>query len=152
MAIAVLISLLLATATVLVHYEMLQFAATLPSRLSYPARPRILIVIAVVLAAHLAEAALYALAYYAMQTHLKLGALVGHLEGDFLDFAYFSMATYTTLGIGDVHPSGAMRIVARFESLNGFVLIGWSASFTYLTMERFWDEKRESSVSAAEKA
>ena len=152
MAIAVLISLLLATGTVLVHYEMLQFAATLPSRLSYPARPRILIVIAVVLAAHLAEAALYALAYYAMQTHLKLGALVGHLEGDFLDFAYFSMATYTTLGIGDVHPSGAMRIVAGFESLNGFVLIGWSASFTYLTMERFWDEKRESSVSAAEKA
>jgi hypothetical protein len=36
-----------------------------------------------------------------------------------------------------------MRIVAGIESLNGLVLIGWSASFTYLTMERFWDSMRD---------
>jgi len=30
----------------------------------------------------------------------------------------------------------------RTESLNGLVLIGWSASFTYLTMEEFWGPKR----------
>jgi hypothetical protein len=78
-----------------------------------------------------------------MQAHFQLGALVGHLEGDFLDFFYFSIATYTTLGIGDVHPSGAMRLVAGVEALNGLVLIGWSASFTYLTMERFWDTNRD---------
>jgi hypothetical protein len=152
MAIALLISLFLATATVLVHYELLQFAATLPNRLTYPTRSRILIVIAVVLAAHLGEAALYAIAYYLMQTYLQLGSLVGHLEGDFLDFLYFSMATYTTLGIGDVHPSGTMRIVAGFESLNGLVLIGWSASFTYLTMERFWDVKREGGAASRSSA
>jgi hypothetical protein len=152
MVTAILISLFLATATVLVHYELLQFAATLPNRLNYPTRSRILIVIAVVLAAHLAEAALYAIAYYSIQTQFRMGSLVGHLEGDFLDFLYFSLATYTTLGIGDVHPSGAMRIVAGFESLNGFVLIGWSASFTYLTMEKFWDEKREVGASTSEHA
>jgi len=28
-----------------------------------------------------------------------------------------------------------MRLIAGAESLNGLVLIGWSASFTYLTME-----------------
>ena len=144
MAIAVsfLISLLLVTATVLLHYELLQFAATLPSRLTYPTRSRILIVIAVVLAVHLIEASLYAIAYYVIQTYLQLGSLAGHLEGDALDFFYFSIATYTTLGIGDLHPSGAMRLVAGVESLNGLVLIGWSASFTYLTMEEFWGTKR----------
>jgi hypothetical protein len=31
-----------------------------------------------------------------------------------------------------------MRLIAGIESLNGLVLIGWSASFTYLTMEEFW--------------
>lgn len=28
--------------------------------------------------------------------------------------------------------------VAGTEALTGFVLIGWSASFTYLEMEKFW--------------
>jgi hypothetical protein len=84
-----------------------------------------------------------------MQAHLDLGKLAGHLEGDFLDFFYFSIATYTTLGIGDLHPAGAMRVVAGVEALNGLVLIGWSASFTYLTMERFWDIRREPGSSPA---
>jgi hypothetical protein len=137
-AISLTISLFLIIATVLLHYELLQFASTLPARLSIPTRPRILVVIAVVLAAHLIEASLYASAFYAMQAHFGLGALVGHLEGNILDYFYFSIATYTTLGIGDLHPSGAMRFIAGVEALNGLVLIGWSASFTYLTMEDLW--------------
>jgi hypothetical protein len=43
-----------------------------------------------------------------------------------------------------VHPSGTVRLIAGLEALNGLVLIGWSASFTYLTMEKVWDTKRES--------
>jgi hypothetical protein len=141
LALSLALSVFLVIATALLHYELLQFAAGLPDRLTFPTRPRILVVLAVVVAAHLIEASLYATAYYVMQTHLELGKLVGHLEGDVLDFFYFSIATYTTLGIGDVHPSGAMRLLAGVEALNGLVLIGWSASFTYLTMERFWDTK-----------
>ena len=33
------------------------------------------------------------------------------------------MATYTTLGMGELHPNGVMRLVAGVESLNGLVLI-----------------------------
>ncbi len=140
--VSILVSLLLAAATVIVHYELLQFAGTLPRRFTVPTRPGIVIVIGVVLAAHILEASLYALSYYALQTHSGMGGLAGHLEGDLLDFFYFSMATYTTLGIGDLHPSGVMRLIAGVESLNGLVLIGWSASFTYLTMEEYWGSKR----------
>ena len=139
---SIIVSLLLVSATVLMHYELLQFAGTLPRRLTTPTRSRIIVVIGVVLAAHVLEAGLYAIAYYVLQTHFGMGSVAGHLEGDALDFFYFSMATYTTLGIGDLHPSGAMRLVASVESLNGLVLIGWSASFTYLTMEEFWGMKR----------
>ena len=139
---SIIVSLLLVAATVIMHYELLQFAGTLPARLTFPTRSRIIIVIGVVLAAHILEASLYAAVYYALQTHFGMGGLAGHLEGDLLDFFYFSMATFTTLGIGDLHPSGVMRLVAGVESLNGLVLIGWSASFTYLTMEEFWGTKR----------
>jgi hypothetical protein len=38
-----------------------------------------------------------------------------------------------------VAPHGPLRIIASMEALTGFVLIGWSASFTYLSMEKFWD-------------
>ena len=136
--VSIVVSLLLVAATVITHYELLQFAGTLPRRLTVPTRPRMIIVIGVVLAAHIFEASLYAAAYYALQTHFGMGGLAGHLEGDLLDYFYFSMATYTTLGIGDLHPSGVMRLIAGIKSLNGLVLIGWSASFTYLTMEEFW--------------
>lgn len=145
-AVALAVSLLLVAITVLLHYEILQLAAGLSARLTGPRRSSVLIVISVVLAAHLIEGALYAGAYYLMQSQFQLGALAGHLEGDLLDFFYFSMATYTTLGIGDLHPSGAMRLVAAIESLNGLVLIGWSASFTYLTMQEFWSTKRTSNA------
>ena len=136
--VTIVVSLLLVVATVIMHYELLQFAGTLPRRLTVPTRPRIIIVIGVVLAAHILEAGLYAAAYYVLQTQFGMGGLGGHLEGDLLDYFYFSMATYTTLGIGDLHPSGVMRLIAGVESLNGLVLIGWSASFTYLTMEELW--------------
>jgi hypothetical protein len=141
--ICILVSVLLVGASVIMHYELLQFAGTLPRRLTFPTRARMIIVIGVVLAAHVLEASLYAVAYYVLQVHLKLGGLAGQLEGDALDCFYFSIATYTTLGMGDLHPSGAMRVVAGVESLNGLVLIGWSASFTYLTMEEFWGTKRD---------
>jgi hypothetical protein len=75
-------------------------------------------------------------------SHLGFGAMGGNLEGTALDYFYLSMTSYTTLGVGDLYPTGAMRIVSGVESLNGFVLVGWSASFTYLEMQRFWDRER----------
>ncbi len=36
-----------------------------------------------------------------------------------------------------------MRIVAGIEALTGLLLIAWSASFTYLTMERLWSPPQE---------
>jgi hypothetical protein len=29
-------------------------------------------------------------------------------------------------------------LLAGAEALNGLLLIGWSASYTYIAMERFW--------------
>jgi hypothetical protein len=54
---------------------------------------------------------------------------------------YFSAETYTTLGYGDVLPHGDLRLLAGMQALNGMLLIGWTASYTYLSMERLWDDR-----------
>jgi hypothetical protein len=74
------------------------------------------------------------------QNHLRLGVIAGDLQGGILDVLYFSITTYTTLGFGDLYPRGSLRLIAGIESLNGLVLIGWSASFTHLSMEKFWSD------------
>ncbi|GAA4010762.1 ion channel [Sphingomonas humi] len=101
------------------------------------------IVLTTVFAAHLVEVVLYALGLslldWAGEGELT-GAILGG-PGWFEDHFYFSIASYTTLGIGDILPRGNIRIVAGLEALNGLVLVAWSASFTYLIMERLWGRK-----------
>ncbi len=137
--IATIIALTLVVATVLIHYEMLRGISILIPRLSVPPRARMLFVIGGVFIAHLLEVFLYAFAYVIMHDNFDLGRIGGNFHGEVIDFFYFSMTSYTTLGVGDVYPQGPLRIVAAIEALNGFALIGWSASFTYLAMEKFWD-------------
>lgn len=52
----------------------------------------------------------------------------------------FSAETYSSLGYGDVIPGGALRLLAGVDVLNGLLLSGWSASCTYISMERFWSD------------
>ena len=58
------------------------------------------------------------------------------------DAVYFSATAYTTLGLGDLSPVGAIRMLAGMESVTGLLLITWSASFTYLEMSRLWTDDR----------
>jgi hypothetical protein len=132
------LAVLMISLTVLIHYETLNATSRLIPHLAIHQRSRILVVIAGIFVAHVLEIWLFAVGYYAMTEHLELGSLAGEIRGDWLDIFYFSAACYTTLGVGDIIPTGPIRIVAGLESLTGFVLIGWSASFTFLTMQKFW--------------
>lgn len=134
----------LVVGTVLIHYEVLRGTSRLVTTVPVAARSRMLLVLAGIFIAHLIEVCLYALAYSMMSDHLGLGSFEGAAAGTFADFFYFSITCYTTLGLGDIFPTGPMRVIAGIEALNGFVLIGWSTSFTYLAMERFWREAKAS--------
>ena len=104
-----------------------------------PRRPLLLVLFSL-FATHLFEVLLYGLALYALDVwgYGRLtGAVVGG-PGWLVDHFYFSIASYTTLGIGDIIAEGPIRIIAGIEALNGLVLVAWSASFTYLAMERLW--------------
>jgi hypothetical protein len=138
---AILITFMLVVATVIIHYEVLNSISKIVPRLHNRfIRARILLVITGIFIAHLLEIALYAGAYYLMHDRWGLGTIEGELDlgGNYLDYFYFSLTSYTTLGVGDLYPTGPIRLVVGAEALNGFVLIGWSASYTFIAMQRLW--------------
>jgi hypothetical protein len=138
MLIAALFTLVAVAGVVLIHYEALRLVSIAMPGMTIPPRSRLLVVIGVALVAHIVEIVLFAGVYFLLENGLGLGTLAGETEGGIWDHLYFSAATYSTLGVGDVTPTGPLRIVAGLESLAGLVLITWSASFTYLAMQEFW--------------
>lgn len=144
MLLALAVSIGLVLIVVLIHYEVLRFTSALLPRLTIRPRQRILVVIFAAFGAHLVEVWLYALAYYLLAGHLSMGSFSGTIEYRFLDYLYFSTETYTSLGYGDIVPLGGLRLMAGIETIVGLMMIGWSASFTYLAMEKFWGLHRSS--------
>jgi hypothetical protein len=138
MLLALIFSMLLVIATVLIHYETLRLASSWLPRLKIPPRQRIIVVIFATFCAHTVEIWLYAMAYFILADDFGIGAIGGTHSESFYDYLYFSTATYTSLGFGDVVPYGSLRIMAAIESLVGLLMIAWSASFTYVAMEKFW--------------
>jgi hypothetical protein len=94
--------------------------------------------------AHLAEMAIYGLAIYALINYIGLGSLRGFDRASLENCIYFSAETYTSLGFGDIVPVGPVRLLAGLEALNGLLLVGWSASYVTIAMERFWREEDQS--------
>jgi hypothetical protein len=135
-AIAVII---LVALTILVHYEVLRLATVLiPEERHVRPRGRVVLVVFACFAAHTIEVWLFALAYYLFVDVFGLGRFGGAHDGSFVDNIYFSVVSYTSLGFGEVYPVGNVRLISGVEALVGLMMIGWSASFTYLAMARLW--------------
>ena len=132
------ITLAAVAACVLTHYEGLSLASRTLARLpGAHRRSKVLYGITAVLFLHVAEIWIFGLAIWLL-LHWPTFGSIGPAAQHLLDVVYFSSITYTTVGYGDLAPSGPIRFLAGTEALAGFVLLTWSASFTYLEMERFW--------------
>ncbi|MDP2226771.1 MAG: potassium channel family protein [Moraxellaceae bacterium] len=112
-------------------------------RLHMHPRPQMLFVILGVFLLHLIEIMLFALCYQWMAAQPGLGSIAGQVDGSLPDYLYFSFATYSSLGLGDIYPLGPMRLLVGLEALIGLLMIGWSASYTYIAMERLWRRHAE---------
>lgn len=125
---------------VLLHYEGLN---TLNSRLIRPVarnlghRTVVLVVFALI-GLHVGEICLFGLAYWLLIVVAGIGGIDGAADAGLLECFYLSATTYSTVGFGDVAPTGPIRFLAATESLIGLMLITWSASFTFLEMSRRW--------------
>jgi hypothetical protein len=138
MEIAALTCLILLVATTVIHYEVLRLLTAGLHTLEIRPRRQLIFVIIGAFGAHFIEILLYGAAYYLLVNVFQIGNMGGPGPLSFTRCLYFSAETYTTLGFGDVLPHGDLRLLVGLEALNGMLLIGWTASFTFLSMQRFW--------------
>ncbi|HEX7810294.1 MAG TPA: ion channel [Burkholderiales bacterium] len=134
-----LLALLLVTACVLMHYETLRLLNDrVPKVTIASTRSKVLVALVGALISHLLQIAVFALAYWLLRDKFGMGGFGGSFEDSLSSFLYFSSETYTTLGFGDIYPTGSLRMICGIESLVGLLMVSWTASFTYLEMRRYW--------------
>jgi hypothetical protein len=134
----VLAGIVMAGACVLLHYGVLSACNRHLPRLAGPPRRHVLVLVLAILVAHIAEIWVFGVGYRVLANDARFGDLAGLQSATLMDHVYFSAMIYSTVGLGDVVPVGAVRFVAAMEALLGFVLITWSASYTFLEMQRSW--------------
>ncbi|MHA6297400.1 ion channel [Devosia sp. CAU 1758] len=137
---ATLIGFAAMAASVLLHYQSMLVGRTILQGSGLSRRTGVFVGMASVTVAQIIGVFIYAVIYYLMNLQPFFGSLEGELQGGFLDPLYFSLMSYTTLGVGDIYPMGALRIISGIEALNGFALIGWTASFAYTLMQQGWSD------------
>jgi len=131
----------LIAAAVVIHYEILRWLSVLIPRWPMPHRMKVVSGLLGALTAHVIEIWMFGVGYFLLVENGQFGSLGGAYQHGIMDCVYFSFVTYTSLGIGDIVPVGHLRFLAGLETLTGLVLISWTASFMYLEMQRFWDDK-----------
>lgn len=80
----------------------------------------------------------------AVANHQLLGAVFADAFGTppaFADTLYVTGIAFTTLGYASLDASGGFRILLLFQSLLGFMLLTWSATFLYSACQHTWQQE-----------
>ncbi|MDB6141371.1 MAG: hypothetical protein JWP80_415 [Pseudomonas sp.] len=144
-------NILIITTVVIIHYECLLRLNQMMPRLHIWNRFRIVFGVLGAMVAHAIEVWIFALGYYLMNKSGDLGKLAGNFDGTFMDSVYFSFTTFTTIGFGDISPSGPLKFLTGLEALTGLVLITWTASFLFIEMQKYWNVRPDAHSSREDK-
>jgi predicted benzoate:H+ symporter BenE len=125
------------TICVLFHYMCLHGLFQKIDKIRLQRHRKIVIVVLGIFVAHIVEICMFALCYYIL-SHIDHD--FGYLSGitNAIDYIYYSVVVYTSLGFGDIIPHGSLKILTGMETLIGSIMVAWSASFTFFEMQRLW--------------
>lgn len=132
MVLAVLIALVGVLAACLTHYYVLyglqRYYVKCDCCLSvWQAMLALLIIFAV----HIVESFYFTGIYWAAHQLLELGEFTKAFKPIFRDYVYHSLVTMTTLGLSEFNPEGHIKFITAMQSLLGFMMLTWSATFYY---------------------
>jgi hypothetical protein len=136
---AIIISIALVFLTTAIFYEVLNISLRLVARYSLRNRPLMYFLVITIFSAHSIAIWIYGTVYWIMVHTFGVEPLSGISHDDFFGYIYFSAATYSSLGMGDISPHGAIQFITGVQVLNGLVLIGWSVMVTYFSVQNLWD-------------
>ena len=135
------ITIVLAALTIAIHYEALAGLSRLAPRLNMRVRRRMILIVFAIALVHGVEVWVFAGGLYLASEILELGRLEGTFTGSARDYFYFSVASYTSLGYGDIRPTEFVRIIAGYEAIIGLLMMAWSAAFTLHVMRKYWGDQ-----------
>jgi len=98
-------------------------------------------VLTLVITAHLLEIAAYTIIYWIADVPLNIGYFSGE-QPNMFDLFYFAAGTYSSLGLDDIMPHGALRLIVAIGSINGILLLAWSGAFLFAFADRMRWERR----------
>lgn len=113
----------------------MNFVMTATKRAPFAQPSRLLFALYTLAIAHIVEAGLYALGF-SFGEIIGVGGFAQENVDTFMEVFYFSVVNYSSLGLGDIYPTGHLRFLAGVEALNGFLLISCSASTIFLVVTR----------------
>jgi len=143
---ALFTTIVLVFASVWMHYAVLHHWPKIERVIARRPRGRILRLVLSLVLLHTFEIFLLGLGFWYLSSIDGAGQLViaNNLDSAIsaLDHFYYAAAVYTTVGFGDIVPVGYVRLLTGIGALVGLILITWSASYTFLEMQRYWDRER----------
>lgn len=121
-------------------YECMCILLKLISYFNFTPRALIYTLITGIFIAHGLAILIYALIYLILVHWIGYDQLSGLVNNHFLSYVYYSATTYSSLGVGDVLPTGELRFITGLQSINGLILITWSATISFFSIQKMWKE------------
>lgn len=116
----------------LLHFFMLRRSARWINPQRHPVQCFSL-ALCIIIIGHLFSALMFAVAFHVGEFQIGFGTLTqtfsDALPPRFMDRFYFSLVNLTTLGRGDLLPTGHLRFLTAMEALLGFLVITGSGAF-----------------------
>ncbi|WP_432254240.1 ion channel [Limimaricola sp. AA108-03] len=139
MILAIVISAVVVALCSAIHYVTLkQVSDAIASGPAYARGRHLSMTIGAITVAHVIEALIYTFAFVWAVQGLQIGDLKPSSpdapDPTLMDYFYFSLVNFTTLGRGDLNPDGHLRFITGIEAFHGFLTITASGSFMLQVM------------------
>jgi hypothetical protein len=141
--IASLICLVLIIVGAMIFYEILARVWLFLPRLEGRPERQIILTIVAAFVGHTVIIWMFGITYYLLANYTGFGALEGKHTQTFMDYIYFSGVAYSSLGLGDIYPTGNLRLMIAVEAILGLVMIGWTIAITYFATEKYLIHRKE---------
>ncbi|MEO1247825.1 MAG: potassium channel family protein [Pseudomonadota bacterium] len=136
------VTAMLTVVCVLLHYEGLRVLSDMLPKPKHHDRRRMILLILSLLALHVVEIWIFGFAYFTLLQDPAFGSIEGLEALTLVDSVYYSAMVFTTVGFGDLYPTGAVRVMTAMEGITGLTMITWSASYTFVEMSKVWNERK----------